>query len=282
MSLNSSNSGPVSVAGPSAESTPSDSPGSPAPLKTPENPKQPKVSFWKSTGLSASLIGWTFFGFMLAQLIIFAVVSGVQAAGVDLGAFNTIILNTVTSVVIYTIALTIIIGLPWLILRQKTTLTDLGLHRLPHWKDFLWLIAGFVAYLVLTTAITLISRSLFPGADYEQAQDTGFSGLTSQFELILTFVVLVVIAPVAEEVMFRGYLFGKLKKHAKVWVSIVLSSLLFAVVHFQFNVGLDTFALAVVLSLLRVATGSIWSSIMLHMAKNGLAFYFLFVSGLFF
>ncbi len=235
--------------------------------------------FWPSTGKTAAYVAWTFAGFMLAQAVVFGVLMGVQAAGVDLGAFNTIIFNTVANTIVYSLGLAILIGLPWLILKQKTSLKDLGLQRLPDWKDFLWLIAGIVAYVFLTLIVTVVSRLLLPEANYDQAQDTGFSGLTTQFELILTFISLVVVAPVAEEVMFRGYLFGKLKKHAKIWVSVILSALLFAVVHFQFNVGLDTFALGVVLALLRVVTGSIWTSIMLHMVKNGLAFYILFISG---
>lgn len=235
--------------------------------------------FWKSTGKSAGYIGWTFGGFMLAQVIVFGILMGIQAAGVDFGAVNTIVFNTVANVIVYTLGLTILIGVPWLIFKQKTSFKDLGLQRLPNWKDFLWLIAGIVAYIFLTIVVTFGSRLLFPGADYDQAQDTGFSGLTTQFELILTFISLVIVAPIAEEVMFRGYLFGKLKKHAKVWVSVILSALLFGIVHFQFNVALDTFALGVVLALLRVATGSIWTSIMLHMVKNGLAFYILFISG---
>ena len=274
MSLNSSNT-------PEAASTPSLANAQPdvtQPADTP--PKAPRRGkFWPSFGKSAGYIGWTFAGFMLAQLIVLGFLMLLQAANVDIGMFNKIMFNTVANIIVYILALTILIGLPWLVFKQKTSLKDLGLQRLPQGKDFLWLIAGIVAYVFLTLIITSASRMLFPGADYDQVQDTGFSGLTSRPELILTFISLVIVAPLAEETMFRGYLFGKLKKHAKVWVSVILSALLFAVVHFQFNVGLDTFALGVVLALLRVATGSIWASIMLHMVKNGLAFYVLFISG---
>lgn len=239
-----------------------------------------KRSFWKSAGLVALFTAWTFFGFMLAQVIVAIVFEAMKAANISTAAIDPTIFNTVTNLVVYGLSLLIIIGVPLWVKKHKTTIQDLGLNRLPNWKDFLWLLAGLVAYVILTALVNGISRVLFPGADYEQAQDIGFSDLTNQLQFIMTFISIVIIAPVAEEVMFRGYLFGKLKKVSKVWVAVVVSALLFAVAHLQFNVALDTFALGVILALLRVSTGSIWASILLHMLKNGIAFYFLFVNPL--
>jgi len=87
-----------------------------------------------------------------------------------------------------------------------------------------------------------------------------------------------VIAPFAEEVLFRGYLYGKIKHYAPVWLAIILSSVLFGVAHGAWNVGVDTFALGIILCLLREITGSLWASIFVHMAKNGLAYYLLFIN----
>ena len=102
--------------------------------------------------------------------------------------------------------------------------------------------------------------------------------MASQFEYVLAFISLVIVAPFAEEVLFRGYLFGKLQKYTSVWLSILITSLLFAVVHFQWNVGIDVFVLSIVLCLLRIVSGSLWPAILLHMVKNGVAFYFLFIN----
>lgn len=245
-----------------------------------ERAQKPKRSFWKSAGIAAAYIAWTFFGFMLAQAIIAVVIEVMKAAGVPFATYDQAVVNTIANIVVYSLTLVLIIGVPLWVRKQKTTLEDLGLTRLPVWKDFLWLLAGLVAYVILTALVNGLSRVIFPGADYDQPQDIGFSGLTSQLQFIVTFISIVIVAPVAEEVMFRGYLFGKLKKVVKVWIAVILSALLFAVAHLQFNVALDTFALGVVLALLRVTSGSIWASILLHMLKNGIAFYFLFVSPL--
>ena len=85
-------------------------------------------------------------------------------------------------------------------------------------------------------------------------------------------------APISEDILFRGYLFGKLRKYAPLWLSVLLTSLLFVLVHFQLNVSIDVFALSIVLCLLRVYTKSLWASILLHALKNAIAYYFLFIN----
>jgi membrane protease YdiL (CAAX protease family) len=95
---------------------------------------------------------------------------------------------------------------------------------------------------------------------------------------MLAFVTLVVLAPIAEETLFRGYLYGKLKGHVPAIIAAIATSLLFGVAHMQWNVGIDVFILSLVLCGLRSLTGSIWSGILVHMIKNAIAFYFLFIN----
>ena len=235
---------------------------------------------WRRVALSVALPSWVFLGFILAQALLLVLVSALQFMGGSFGAVNPFLLNTILSVVIYMFAISLVIGVPWLVKRYRTTRTELGLQRAPNWLDFAWLPLGAVVYFVLSALLTSIALLLFPFFDSTQAQDTGFAGISGQFEYILAFIALVVVAPFAEEVLFRGYLFGKLRKYAPVWVAVLITSLVFAVVHFQWNVGVDVFALSIVLCVLRIITGSLWPAIFLHMAKNGLAFYFLFINPL--
>jgi membrane protease YdiL (CAAX protease family) len=144
--------------------------------------------------------------------------------------------------------------------------------------DIIWAPAGMVVYLILTTLVMSFAVQYLTFINFEQAQDTGFAQITTQFEYILAFVSLVIIAPFAEELLFRGYLFGKLRKYVPLWLAILVTSTLFAAVHGQWNVALDVFVLSVVMCLLRVASGSLWPSILLHMMKNGIAYYFLFIN----
>lgn len=224
------------------------------------------------------LPAWVFLGFMLAQALVLALIEGLRALGISFDAFNTIIVNSVGGAVIYALAILLVLGVPWLVKRRATTKEEVGLPRLPTRMDILWTPAGMVVYLVLTTIVSQLALWFLPFVDYTQAQETGFAAVASSSEYMLAFISLVIIAPFAEEILFRGYLLGKLRKYAPLWLSILITSLLFAVVHFQWNVGIDVFALSIVLCLLRVVSGSLWPSILLHMLKNGVAFYFLFIN----
>ena len=166
-------------------------------------------SVWRRVALSIGVPAWVFLGFILAQALLLVVISALQYVGVVFSAFNPFLLNAILSVVIYALALLLVIGLPWAIKRYRTSLSELGVHRWPNWKDGIWLPLGAVGYVILSALLTSVALVVLPFFDSQQPQDTGFSGISGQFEYILAFVVLVIVAPVAEEVLFRGYLFGK-------------------------------------------------------------------------
>lgn len=221
---------------------------------------------------------WVFLGFMLAQAIVLVLIQLLQLAGVPLGSIDASLFQVIAGGVVYALSLVIVIGVPWLVRKSRTTKEELGVQRFPNWIDIAWVPAGAITYLVLTALITTLAMTFLTFVDYNQAQDTGFSSMSGQSSYILAFIMLVIIAPVAEELLFRGYLLGKLRKYAPLWIAIIVTSIMFAIVHFAWNVGLDVFALSIVLCVLRVVSGSIWPSIMLHMLKNGVAFYFLFIN----
>lgn len=221
---------------------------------------------------------WVFIGFVLAQVLVVGLVRALGALGVTFQTIDEAVFNAVANGIIYALAIFLIIGVPWYVRRAYTTKKDIGLHRLPLWSDMPWALAGLVAYFILTTLVAAFAMYALPFVDYSQTQDTGFSHLANQAEFIVAFISLVVIAPVAEEVLFRGYLLGKLRRQLPDWLAAVITSVLFGIVHFQWNVSLDVFALSLVLCTLRINSGSLWSPIMLHMLKNGIAFYFLFVN----
>jgi membrane protease YdiL (CAAX protease family) len=232
----------------------------------------------KKMWLGIVLPVWVLVGFIFAQLIVSVGIELLSVVGVDFDSTNPAVLNTVAGGIIYSVSLLLVIGLPWWIKKNRTTKEELGLGRWPRWLDILLAPAGFFVYVLLSALLIFLATQFLLFIDFDQIQDTGYSQLSQHFEFILAMIMLVFIAPIAEEVLFRGYLFGKLRAHVPVWLAILLTSLLFAVVHGAWNVGIDVFALSIVLCLLRVISGSLWPSILLHMMKNGLAFYILFIN----
>ena len=220
---------------------------------------------------------WVLAGFILAQVVAGLILLLLKTIGVSFDNINGSVFQTIVAACIYVFAIIIVIGIPWVVRKYRTTTKDLGLNSWMSWADLLLAPAGFVIYLILSLILTSLAMNL-PFYDAEQVQDTGFAQLTQNYEYVLAFLTLVVIAPIAEEILFRGYLLGKLRKHIPTWIAILVTSILFGVIHLAWNVGVDVFALSIVLCVLRIKTGRLWPAMLLHMMKNGIAFYFLFIN----
>ena len=164
---------------------------------------------------------------------------------------------------------------------------DLGLKGIPTWTDIGLAPVGFIVATLLAAGLVAVF-SIFPWFDAGQAQEVGFSTYLVGFDRVVAFIILVVVAPVAEELIFRGWLYGKLRPMlsakmsdaASMAISIFLVSLLFSIVHMQWNVGVNVFAMSIVLCGLREITGTIYAGILMHMVKNGVAFWLLYILGI--
>ena len=107
-----------------------------------------------------------------------------------------------------------------------------------------------------------------------------FGGGTSG--LLMALVAGGLVAPIAEEAFFRGYLFAGLRQHLGRGPAIVLSSALFAVLHILPTSWPPIFLLGMLFALLYEQTGSIWPAVFVHGAINALSFlssYLLQVAG---
>lgn len=186
----------------------------------------------------------------------------------------------------YIVLLIILLGVPRLVglvlprlaSKLRTTRHQLGLQRTLRWKDMAWALVGMVLYIFLTMSLIFVAQQVIPGFDASQRQDIGVPRQLFGMERFMAFVALVLVAPIAEEITFRGYLYGKLQ-HARMplWAVIFVVSVLFGWVHGQWNVGVDVFALSLVMCGLRSMTDTIWPAILLHITKNVVAFIGLFV-----
>jgi membrane protease YdiL (CAAX protease family) len=219
---------------------------------------------------------WVGAGFIVAEVVVQLFLLLLDFLKVPLGALSDSTFQAIAAAATYAVAIIIVIGLPWWVKKFHTSRKEIGLQFYMPWVDFLLAPAGFVIYFLLSFLLTSLASHL-PFYNAGQTQDTGFTQLTQHYEFFLAFFTLVIVAPFAEEILFRGYLLAKLRKYVPLWAAILVTSLLFGIIHFAWNVGVDVFALSIVLCLLRVWTGRLWPSIVLHMIKNGIAFYFLFI-----
>lgn len=233
---------------------------------------------------------WVIAVFIAAQLIVLLGALMVRELNVTLPfALNETVLQTVVSVLVYAVAIALAVAVPWFALKQKLTWREVGLEQtLPRWRDIALAPLAFIVSMIATAVVMGIAASLLPGVDLETEQQVGFENLTERYEMLLAFFTLVVLAPVCEELLFRGYLYGRVRRYYNALWTIALTSVVFGLMHvyagpgmpLQWNVMIGTTVLAIFIGLLREYTGSIWAGILLHMIKNAVAFFILFVAPL--
>ena len=80
-----------------------------------------------------------------------------------------------------------------------------------------------------------------------------------------------VVAPIYEEIIFRGILLKGMSKKINPIIALVVSALLFAIVHMNIPQGINAFLLGLVIGFIYLKTGSIYLSIFAHFINNILA-----------
>jgi len=145
----------------------------------------------------------------------------------------------------------------------------LGLRR-PLRSPFAMAAAAYVGYIV----IALLYSTIVHPHQEDVTRDLGFGH--GAFGTIVAGVLIVVAAPISEEVFFRGFIFGGLRHRMSFPVAAVLSGAIFGLFHFtgpgSFGVVPQLALLGFVLAWLYEETGSIYPTIGVHAVNNALAF----------
>ncbi|HEV7401142.1 MAG TPA: type II CAAX endopeptidase family protein [Solirubrobacterales bacterium] len=138
---------------------------------------------------------------------------------------------------------------------------QLGLRRFKP-SAFKSMAAGIGAYLLFS----IVYIAIF-GAPHQKDIAEDFGTVPVQVLLI------VVAAPVSEEVCFRGMLFGGLRERLPRLAAALISGLIFGGLHATTGISAvpPLIVFGFVLALLYEKTGSIWPGILLHMLNNSVA-----------
>lgn len=223
------------------------------------------------------LVAWVILAFVIGQFIVVELTWVLVQIGVDFSAVNDAVLETILTAITWVVVLLLAVGVPFFVYKKKITRRDIGLQRLPTWAELGLALAGYVASAIVAYYAIIFLGTIVPGFDAVEEQDVGFVGLSHRYEYVVAFVTLVIIAPFAEEIFFRGYIYGKLKRYIPTWLAIVVVSIMFGAAHGQWNVGVMTFIMSLFMCGLRDLTGSLWPAIVLHMTRNGIAYTVLFI-----
>lgn len=168
----------------------------------------------------------------------------------------------------------LIIGLPPLLLAALLTKNPLRVLRLTTACDRRYLLLGLLLPLALhplVSALYAVVEHLMP---MSETMKKLFEGLVEKGSLVMSLAAVALAPGFCEELAFRGWVFAGLRSSNRPWTTILISSVLFGVIHVLLSAYQQFFhatLLGIVLGMLAYRSGSLWPGVVMHITNNALA-----------
>lgn len=204
---------------------------------------------------------WGLWAFLVVE-IVFVGSSALLALAVGIDTAPEVLLAITVPTVLA--ALTC---LGWTRWRGNGPRTDLGLEF--RWEDVgVGLLIGICGLVVTVPAA--IAYLYLVGPDVGTAVGESFAGITASWPVaLLVLVGVVVVAPVCEEIVYRGLLWNAVAKWVpNRWVVFLLTTAVFAIAHLEFLRAPLLFVVALPLGVARLLTGRIVAGMVAHAVNN--------------
>lgn len=134
----------------------------------------------------------------------------------------------------------------------------------------------FCAFMFVGMIISTLISELISLAEVKSTMPDIIENATSITEIIITAICVVLVGPIAEEIIFRGFFLRLLSRH-NAWFAVIVTSFMFAVYHCNIDQGINSFILGIFLGITAIKTGSIIIPTLLHIANNFLSYSFSFL-----
>ncbi len=197
-------------------------------------------------------VNWSFLGMVLIHLlVVFALV--IFGSNYTMGIVTNLFVSEL---------LLVIPAFITLLCSREAPNRVLGFHRLKI-SSVLMIFLYTALMSPLTTLLNAISML------FVENEVSSMSGEVVEVPFLLMFFMMAIFGPVCEELCFRGIVYRGYLKSGNALGAVLLSSLLFGLIHMNFNQAPYAFVLGVAMALLVEATGSLFSSILMHATFNG-------------
>ncbi|MEX2562279.1 MAG: CPBP family intramembrane glutamic endopeptidase [Nitriliruptoraceae bacterium] len=214
--------------------------------------------------------------FFVGQLIVgvgagiaLAVGAVTRSGSIDaVGAFSS---ETLLAVAIVSALVGTAMAIGWLAVRQRLDRRLFGRGRHGALKIVIGVAAGFVATVATYTVNAMLVLVFRPEAPVvQQVLQDALGGGRS---LVLAAIVIVLLAPVTEEIVFRGILFQSLDRRLGFWFAATVSSVVFCAIHVEVIMSqplalVGMFVLSMILAASFHLSGSLIVPIMVHAVFN--------------
>lgn len=130
-------------------------------------------------------------------------------------------------------------------------------------KNVLWIVClGFFGSTGLGRFVSLLPLDNIIG-NYEMTSSSLLRG-----NLFIQILSLAVIVPLAEELIYRGLVFSRMRKLMDVKIAMVMTSVLFGIFHFNLLQGVYAFLLSILLICIYLRYQSVFACVIIHAVAN--------------
>ena len=158
--------------------------------------------------------------------------------------------------------LIVVILLLWFLLRKKPLKEAAGLCRCSGLTAGFCVFGAVGLYVLVSLALVLLPESWMAG--YEETMLLGTeTGLIPALAVVVS-------APLAEELVFRGIIQPRLERAMPAWIAVVLQAALFGLIHGTPVQIAYAFVMGLLFGYIRHCTGSILPTIAAHAAFNAM------------
>ena len=176
---------------------------------------------------------------------------------------------TTMSIFLYIIVCSIIFFIVYKIKKQSMR-KEIGLNKIKSKHIVLTIMAAVGLSVFINQLLNIIDsivnlNEVFP--NYEEIIQSIMGG-----SIIMTFISVVILAPIFEEVLFRGIILRRLSRAYSITATVVIQAVLFGILHFNMLQFLYATVLGLFLGFIVIWTDSLYAGIIIHMIFNGSSF----------
>ena len=129
-------------------------------------------------------------------------------------------------------------------------------------KEYFYIIALSIGVSILLLFLSGILSKIIPS--YGDVVNQLNVASKSSLQLVIA----IILIPIYEEIVFRGIIFGYLRKNFNIIVAVLVQALIFGIMHLNLVQGIYTFILGIVLALIYMYSDSILGNITVHIIFN--------------
>ncbi len=146
------------------------------------------------------------------------------------------------------------------------------------WKYFLFAwIGAYCIFIMYGLIIFLLEYFGLEISSLTEQQNLPLSKEDNVYLLIIMILSVSILAPITEEILFRGYMLQSLLTHFSIQVSSIISAIFFSIFHLQLSVLIPFMLVGWLFSIIRIKSESIWPSVFAHASVNSISIFFVLI-----